>query len=802
MRTTPLAALAVALPLLLAGSPAAADTADVSAVLVLAQPTGARQALHALAGRGGRHDLKALAPSQARQQTVLAWLDRHGLDVTGSDGWTVTVRGTRAKVAAVRAGLPRDVTAVLGLRTDRVHAPRATADGADHPLTPAGLRAAYDMPTDWKGAGLTIGVLNLSGWQRSDLTTFAQQHGQTVAPGQVTEVNVGLSPTAIDGQGGDLEVALDSEALLATAPAAKQRLYFAQNTEEGIIAAFNKMADDAQSGLIQVATTSWGSCEPDFLTNSPDLRAAYPAALDRLVAAGATLFAAVGDTGAYDCSLLDAPDNQAQVDFPASYVNTVGVGGTTITPGYPESAWWDGGYADYLGDGTGGGESLFEPQPSYQSGLLAGTTHRLVPDVAAVADTQSGLEIYVASAGGRLAGGGTSLSSPTWAGLLASALSGASRTTGLGNILPALYAEAAAGGAGLADVTTGQNGLYTASAGYDRTTGLGVARWSSLGPALIAATPSAVTDGTPTAVAVRPAPLRDPVLSARRWVRTASVPISVTGPSTYKGYAAGETVAGCAALSTEPPSTVALDPAPYQGTHLITLTALDSSLTCHAVVEAVDYDTVSPRTTVRPSMLTTSDARVRVTLGGTDEVSGIGTWHVVVRDAAGALVIATDRTAPTFDLVLRAGTTYTFTATGTDRAGNVGNVVTGRLSLPFDDTVFARTGSWGRDSRSGDYQRSHLRSGIRGSTVRATVTGREVSTWLLRSPSGGYADLYLDGRRTQRVDLYSPSVSLLRVRLGAFSAVGRHSVQVAVIGAHRSGSRGNDVLVDALAVTS
>ena len=59
---------------------------------------------------------------------------------------------------------------------------------------------------------------------------------------------------------------------------------------------------------------------------------------------------------AFDCSSYDTPDNEAQVDFPASYVNTVAVGGTTLTPNQPEIAWYDSGFGRYLGDGSGGGE--------------------------------------------------------------------------------------------------------------------------------------------------------------------------------------------------------------------------------------------------------------------------------------------------------------------------------------------------------------------------------------------------------------------------------------------------------------
>lgn len=76
-----------------------------------------------------------------------------------------------------------------------------------------------------------------------------------------------------------------------------------------------------------------------------------------------------------------------------------------------------------------------------------------------------------------------------------------------------------------------------------------------------------------------------------------------------------------------------------------------------------------------------------------------------------------------------------------------------------------------------------------------------MTLWLLRSSTGGFADVYVDGRRTHRLDLYGPSTSLLRVRVGAWSSAGGHTVEVRVVGSHRAGSGGSNVLLDAVAVT-
>ncbi len=792
-----LSLLLVTLALSSLAVPARASVPEVTAVLTLAQEPADRARLHALAGRSGRHSLASLAPAARHRSAALDWARRSGLRVVRGDAWTVTVVGPRAEVVRARTVLAGHVTSVVGLDSRRVHRTHATRSGVDNPQTGTSLRAAYDVPTEGRGAGVTVGILNLAGWQRSDLTTFAAHEGIPLAPGQVTEVPVGLDPTELDGFGSEFEVALDSEAVLAVAPEARQRLYFAPNTEAGIVDALSEMAGDAAAGLIQVASTSWGICEPRFKEGSADLRLAYAEAIDRLVAAGSTLFAASGDSGAFDCSTVDQPSNQAQVDFPASYVNTVAVGGTTLNPGGPETAWYDRGFGSYVGSGTGGGESLDQPLPAHQAGLVPGATHRLVPDVASDADPQSGLGIYVESAGGWTVAGGTSLGAPTWAAMLASALSVPGRTTGLGNVLPALYA-----GTGMADVTEGHNGLWSAGPGFDRTTGLGVPRWSVLGPALIAATPAPPSDRTPTPPTPRPAPAADPGFTVwPSWVRTTTVPISVTASPSYTGFAAGETVAGCAQQQPTAPTTALLDPDPYQGEHLVTLTALDDSQTCHVREASVFYDSVPPAATVGAAMLTTADARVRITLGGSDAGSGIGRWQVVVRLVAGQVVSRTDTVNRQLVTTLRAGESYVIEATARDRAGNIGRTAGTRITLPLDDSVFVRSGAWGRQSRIANYQGSHLRAAAAGASARHAFQGRDATLWLQRGSSGGYAYVYVDGRRTHRLDLYATTTSLLRVRVGTWSVPGRHTVQVTVVGTHRAGSRGSDVFLDALAIT-
>ncbi len=136
---------------------------------------------------------------------------------------------------------------------------------------------------------------------------------------------------------------------------------------------------------------------------------------------------------------------------------------------------------------------------------------RGVPDIAYQASSRTGVLVYdtepaTTSSGTGCGGanpcsvgwyvvGGTSCSSPQWAGLIAIADQKAGRD--LGYINPALYKIAASNAAKYAndfyDVTVGNNQTtsipgYSASTGWDAVTGLGTPNVANLLPDLIAAT--------------------------------------------------------------------------------------------------------------------------------------------------------------------------------------------------------------------------------------------------------------------------------------------------------------------------
>jgi kumamolisin len=107
-----------------------------------------------------------------------------------------------------------------------------------------------------------------------------------------------------------------------------------------------------------------------------------------------------------------------------------------------------------------------------------------VPDVSADANPNTGALIILNGAQEQV--GGTSLSSPMWAGLMglvnSARITAGKPTLGLlnGRIYPSV------GTNNFRDITSGNNGGYSAGPGYDLVTGIGAPVLSNLLPTLVA----------------------------------------------------------------------------------------------------------------------------------------------------------------------------------------------------------------------------------------------------------------------------------------------------------------------------
>jgi len=368
----------------------------------------------------------------------------------------------------------------------------ARAHAKNVSYTPLQVATLYDFPTNVDGSGECIGLIELGGgFNPTDLSNYWNQLNLNPTP-TVAAVSVGKAsnhPTG-DPNGPDGEVMLDIEVAGAIAPGAKIVAYFAENTDAGFLNAITTAIHDNTNNP-SVLSISWGGPESSWTRQAmTSMDEAFQAA----AAMGVSICVAAGDDGSSD----GVNDGLHHADFPASSPNVLSCGGTRLiasgTNIRSETVWNE--LANNEG-ATGGGISDVFPLPSYQSGAGVPPSAnpnrhvgRGIPDVAGDADPSTGYITLVDGQSGVV--GGTSAVAPLWAGLIA--LINASIGKPVGFLNPLLYQQANAG-ADFNDVTSGNNGAYSAGPGWDSCTGLGSPKGLEIAESL--STPeSAVKAGT------------------------------------------------------------------------------------------------------------------------------------------------------------------------------------------------------------------------------------------------------------------------------------------------------------------
>lgn len=334
-------------------------------------------------------------------------------------------------------------------------------------FTPPEVAKAYSFPLN-TGKNQTIALIELGGgFNTADLRRYWQQLGlKDVA---VTAISVNGARNCPDGNPGsaDGEVALDIEVAGGVAPGARIAVYFAPNTDQGFLDAINAAIHDTVRKPSAISI-SWGAAESEW---TPQALNAFNAAFHDAALLGISVCAASGDNGSTD----GEPDGASHVDFPASSPWVLSCGGTRLVTAngaiVSETVWNDG----TSGGATGGGVSAHFSLPAYQAGLAvpaptgtANRTGRGVPDVAGVADPETGYAVIVDGQEGVI--GGTSSVAPLWAGLIA--LFNEQLGRNIGWFHPVLYGTLSQHKA-LHDIVSGTNGAYQAGPGWDACTGLG-----------------------------------------------------------------------------------------------------------------------------------------------------------------------------------------------------------------------------------------------------------------------------------------------------------------------------------------
>jgi subtilase family serine protease len=369
------------------------------------------------------------------------------------------------------------------------------------------------------------------------MPTFSQLHLQGTPPtNTIPTIN---STHQEDHAFWALEVSLDVETAHSIAPGANILLVTTPTAETLGVQGFPDMVKAEQyvvdHHLATVISQSFGSAEEAFASTQSllNLRDAYVAASQK----GVTVLASSGDGGSANTVKTPVKPGGTLIPFPtviwpSSDPLVTSVGGTylctdatntttrTVDSTHPPSACINHpGQAEVGWIRGGGGYSHVFSKPSYQDTLPTGSTiigsMRGLPDVALQASSQTGALVYLSLPPDGLGGlkcpqpdgtkppcstgwydiGGTSLSCPQWAAMVAIAdqINGGS---GLGLINPALYkigADSTRYAADFFDVTTGNNHFdptvpgYLASTGWDPVTGLGTPNAAKLVPDLVKA---------------------------------------------------------------------------------------------------------------------------------------------------------------------------------------------------------------------------------------------------------------------------------------------------------------------------
>jgi hypothetical protein len=364
----------------------------------------------------------------------------------------------------------------------------ATAGYSTHIVNPQSIATAYNFPgrndgTD--GIGQTVGLIEPfgdAGWTSDNLSSTFSWYNlpvPTIVPYYYWSLPFGTILNDPDTTA-SIETMLDIADVGAIVPKATIVVYITAN----VVDAFNAALHDVKKlGYFpSVLSMSFGSRGSN-----------YNSLLNEATVLGVTLLAASGDWGPYNNRQYNP--RTVDVPYPAANANVISVGGTSLSINPDGSrnseAVWNNGVDYQIG---GGGQSTLEPVPSWQSGLriknyATGQTSTLTgkgsPDVAMVGDNNNGWIFYTGSTNFRFYAGGTSSSTPLWAGLVARI----NEQTGLnqGFITDKLYAHPGV----FNDITVGDNNEdgvgYSATLGWDACTGLGTPN----GKALMAVLPTA-----------------------------------------------------------------------------------------------------------------------------------------------------------------------------------------------------------------------------------------------------------------------------------------------------------------------
>jgi Pro-kumamolisin, activation domain/Bacterial Ig-like domain (group 3) len=411
--------------------------------------------------------------------------------------------------------------------------PLATSSTGHHYLSPGDYAVIYGINPVYQG-GITginviIGVVGRSDISTGDIFDFRNVFGMQ-SPG-FGIIASGPDPGDLGG-GEEAEAVLDTTWSGAVAPGAYVQLVISATTDttDGVDLSELYIVDN---NLADVMTESFGVCENNVTCAQ---LAGFSALAEQAAAQGITYVVSSGDTGSAGCDDLSetTAHGPVAVNALAATPFNVAVGGTIFNEGGHESKYWSASTTQavtalsYIPENVwnescvscsspniaagGGGASQFVSKPFWQAGVsgIPNDTFRDLPDVSLTAALHDPYLICLAgscSQQGFLAGiGGTSASTPSFAGMMALVVQKVGSRVGAANYV--LYRLAASqtfsqcNGSSTSgspastcvfnDVTSGNNAVpgeasygtstpkYASGPAYDLTTGLGSIRVHNL----------------------------------------------------------------------------------------------------------------------------------------------------------------------------------------------------------------------------------------------------------------------------------------------------------------------------------
>jgi subtilase family serine protease len=550
-------------------------------------------------------------------------------------------------------------------------APAYNLSGGGHAIGPYDFATIYDVAALWNlsydGTGETIAIAGHTNIKLTDVTAFRSYFG---LPANNPQIIVNGTDPGIISADEETEADLDVEWSGAVAKGATVKFVVSKSTNstDGLDLSNQYIIN---KNVASVMSLSFGECEAELGSESQFYNSLWSQAASQ----GISVFVAAGDTGSAGCDIpVSESSNGSNNTKPASgglAVNglastpyNVAVGGTEFNEGsgsywnstmnahdasaigyIPEVVWQQSSYttpgaaANNLYAGSGG-VSILYGTPAWQTGngvpaadpFATSQHHRYLPDVSLSAGGSDGYimeqedNMYLV--------GGTSVSSPSFAGIMAII----NQYTGTHNGNPNLrfYPLAAQAPSVFHDVTSGTNAVpcaggspgcsaaapstnighmngYSAGAGYDLATG-----WGSVDAYSLATHWSNVT-AVPMIVSLSPNPMTGST-SSQTLTITGSGFQAGSGPTVVLGCtgATAGTVASATSTQIQVPVNV--------GT---TARACTVQVTSGQASNIVSLQVVAPAgaapaiASLSPNPMTGSSANQTLTINGSGFLSGL-----------------------------------------------------------------------------------------------------------------------------------------------------------------------------------